>query len=72
MAKKVIVEFVKYDSVAVELPERFSENISDWSEDQKQEIAELAQDKMYKRNYDPDWAINEDNEDQGFIEIVDE
>jgi hypothetical protein len=72
MTKKVVIQFVKYDSVSVILPEGFPENIEELTEDQKEFLAEIADDQMYESTRDSDWSVDERDENGGFLEVVED
>ena len=72
MSRKVVVEFVQYYSVSVSIPDSYSDKIEEWTDEQKEIIAELANAKQDNRGTPGDWEINENCENNGFVEIVNE
>ena len=69
MSRKVVVEIVQYDSVSVPIPDDFSDKIEEWTDEQRETVDELVQIKLSEKSM-PDWEINEESANGGFVEIV--
>lgn len=70
MIRKVTVQLVRYDSVFVEIDDEFSDNISEWTEDQQDFVTEAAYEEMYEIDPTHYWDIDVNADNEGFVEIV--
>jgi Arc/MetJ-type ribon-helix-helix transcriptional regulator len=67
--RKVVVEIVQFDSVSVSIPDNFSDKIEEWTDEQRETVSELVQDKLNETRM-VEWSINEEDKNGGFVEIV--
>ena len=69
MSRKVVVEVVQYDSVSVPISDDYSDKIEEWTDEQRETVTELVQDKLNETRM-VEWSINEQDKNGGFVEIV--
>lgn len=67
--RKVVVEIAQFDSVSVPIPDDFSDKIEEWTDEQRDTVCELVQDKLSERSMS-DWDINEESRNGGLVEIL--